>query len=258
MKTREIIKIIEKKFPRENAEDWDNIGLLIGDYDKEVQKIQFSIDATLEVIDNAIKEKVDMIITHHPIIFKAIKEINEQTVLGKKIRALIKNDINVYSIHTNLDSTIDGLNDYVLKKLEIEESKILDLDKEKNCGLGRVFKLKTPISLSKYSDFIKEKLDISNLRVITNDLDTDIKKVVLINGSAMSYWRKAKKENIDLFITGDVSYHDALDAKEAGLSVIDFGHYESENFFSDILVKELKATGLNFIVFNSEPVFKFL
>ena len=95
MKTREIIKIIEKKFPRENAEDWDNIGLLIGDYDKEVQKIQFSIDATLEVIDNAIKEKVDMIITHHPIIFKAIKEINEQTVLGKKIRALIKNDINV-------------------------------------------------------------------------------------------------------------------------------------------------------------------
>ena len=93
MKTREIIKIIEKKFPRENAEDWDNIGLLIGDYDKEVQKIQFSIDATLEAIDNAIKEKVDMIITHHPIIFKAIKEINEQTVLGKKIRALIKNDI---------------------------------------------------------------------------------------------------------------------------------------------------------------------
>ena len=94
--------------------------------------------------------------------------------------------------------------------------------------------------------------------MITNDLDTDIKKVVLINGSAMSYWRKAKKENIDLFITGDVSYHDALDAKESGLSVIDFGHYESENFFSDILVKELKATGLNFIVFNSGPVFKFL
>ena len=101
MKAREIINILEKKFPRSNAEEWDNVGLLIGDYDKEIKKIQFSIDATVEAIENAISKNVDMIITHHPVIFKAIKNINEQEILGKKIRALIKNDINVYSIHTN-------------------------------------------------------------------------------------------------------------------------------------------------------------
>ena len=114
MKTRDIINILEKKFPKINAEEWDNVGLLIGDYNKEVKKIQFSLDATLESIENAISKKVDMIITHHPIIFKAIKDITEQNILGKKIRDLIKNDINVYAIHTNLDSSIDGLNDYIL------------------------------------------------------------------------------------------------------------------------------------------------
>ena len=96
MITRDIINILEKKFPKINAEEWDNVGLLVGDYDKEVKKIQFSIDASLEVIENAIKEKVDMIITHHPFIFKAIKSINEQDILSKKIRALIRNDINIY------------------------------------------------------------------------------------------------------------------------------------------------------------------
>ena len=257
MKARDIINILEKKFPRINAEEWDNVGLLIGDYDKEVKKIQFSLDATLESIEHAISEKVDMLITHHPIIFKSIKDITEQNILGKKIRDLIKNDINVYSIHTNLDSSIEGLNDYVLKKIGISEYKILDFDEEKNCGIGRIFKLDEEKDLKKFIEELKLKLQISNLRVISNDLNKKIKKVALINGSAMSYWRKAKKEKIDLFITGDVGYHDALDARESGLAVIDFGHYESEHFFHEVLIKELKEINLEFLVYNPEPVFKF-
>ena len=257
MITRDIINILEKKFPKINAEEWDNVGLLVGDYDKEVKKIQFSIDASLEVIENAIKEKVDMIITHHPFIFKAIKSINEQDILSKKIRMLIRNDINIYSIHTNLDSSVSGLNDYVLEKLGYTNYKFLDYDEEKNCGIGRIFKLDKEKDLKKFIEELKLKLQISNLRVISNNLNKKIKKVALINGSAMSYWRKAKKEKIDLFITGDVGYHDALDARESGLAVIDFGHYESEHFFHEVLIKELKDTNLEFLVYNPEPVFKF-
>ena len=89
------------------------------------------------------------------------------------------------------------------------------------------------------------------------DLNKKIKKIALINGSAMSYWRKAKKEKVDLFITGDIGYHDALDALESGLNVIDFGHYESEHFFYEILIEELKDNNLEFLVFNREPIFKF-
>ena len=258
MKAREIINILEKKFPRSNAEEWDNVGLLIGDYDKEIKKIQFSIDATVEAIENAISKNVDMIITHHPVIFKAIKNINEQEILGKKIRALIKNDINVYSIHTNLDSSIDGLNDYVLKQLGVGEYKILDFEEDKNCGIGRVFKIQQEKTLENFIEELKLKLKISNLRVISKDMESKIKKIALINGSAMSYWRKAKKEKVDLFITGDVGYHDALDAREAGINVIDFGHFESEHFFYEILIEELKNYGLEFLVFNGEPVFKFM
>ena len=245
MKARDIINILEKKFPKINAEEWDNVGLLIGDYNKEVKKIQFSLDATLESIENAISEKVDMLITHHPIIFKAIKDITEQNILGKKIRDLIK------------DSSINGLNDYVLKKLGILEYRILDFDEEKNCGIGRVFKLNEEKNLKDFIEELKLKLKILNLRVISNDLNKKIKKIALINGSAMSYWRKAKKEKVDLFITGDIGYHDALDALESGLNVIDFGHYESEHFFYEILIEELKDNNLEFLVFNREPIFKF-
>jgi len=97
----------------------------------------------------------------------------------------------------------------------------------------------------------------NNIMMPRREFNKKIKKVALINGSAMSYWRKAKKEKIDLFITGDVGYHDALDARESGLAVIDFGHYESEHFFHEVLIKELKEINLEFLVYNPEPVFKF-
>lgn len=258
MKAKDIIKIIEEKYPPINAEEWDNIGLLVGDLNKEIKKIQFSIDATLEAIENAVNLNVDMIITHHPMIFKAVKSIREQEILGKKLRKVIKNDINVYCIHTNLDSTRDGLNDFVLKNLGVEESKILDLDEEKDCGIGRLYTLKEKVRLIDYVEKLKKDLSIRNLRVISKDFNRNIKKIALINGSAMSYWRQAKAKNVDLFITGDISYHDALDALENGLDVIDFGHYESENLFYKLLEQELSLLDLEFFIFNDGPVFNFL
>lgn len=257
MKLRNIIKILEEKFPLKNAEDWDNVGLLIGDYDSEIKKIQFSLDATLESIEHAKNNNVDMLITHHPTIFKAIKSIKEQEVLGKKIRELIKNDINLYTLHTNLDASREGLNDYVLKKLGIENSKILDKIPEEDVGIGRIFSLEKQEKLKDYIEFLKEKLDIENLRVISKDLNTKIKKIAIVNGSAMKYWRKAKSGKADLFITGDVTYHDALDALESNLNIIDFGHYESENFFYEILTELLKEYNVEYTVYNGDSVFKY-
>lgn len=256
MKTKEIVRILEDSFPCINAEEWDNVGLLVGDMNREVKKIQFSIDATLEAIENAVKNNADMIITHHPLIFKPIKSIKEQEILGKKIRKLIKNNIDVYCIHTNLDSTIGGLNDWILKKMGIEESQILELNIENNCGIGRVYTLEDETDLNTYIEKLKNILSIPNIRLISKESNKNIKKIALINGSAMSYWRLAKNKNIDLFITGDVSYHDALDAQESGLSIIDFGHYESEHFFYEVLTKKLGSTELDFVIFNDGPVFK--
>lgn len=252
---RDIINILEKKFPTKNAENWDNVGLMIGDRRKEIKKIQISLDCTIMAIDKAIKNGVDLILTHHPIIFRGIKKINSDDVLGRKIIKLIQNDIAVYSMHTNLDATKFGLNDLVAEKLGAENFKIIEkIETDIESGIGREFRLKKEVNLRDYIVFIKEEFNISNLRVISENIDKPIKKIAVVNGSGMSYWRDAKKLKVDLFITGDVSYHDALDAKESGLSVIDMGHFESEICFSKIILEELKDLQIETEIFNDGPI----
>ena len=121
-----IINKLEESFPINLEEKWDNSGLLIGDRNSEISAIQISLDITDSVIDKAIENGCELIITHHPIIFESIKKINDSTILGKKILKLIKNGINVYSAHTNLDSAKDGLNNYIAQKLLAKDAKIMD------------------------------------------------------------------------------------------------------------------------------------
>lgn len=257
MITKKIINFLEEKYPKSNAEAWDNVGLLVGNSDKDIKKIQISMDATEKVVDYAVKNGIDMIITHHPLIFKPLKSIVVSELPGRKIIKLIENGVNLYSIHTNLDSSKSGLNDYILEILKIKKSKIIDINEnDETAGIGRIYSLDKKVTISEYADFIKEKLKIKNVRIISSDIETKVKKIALINGSGMSYWRKVKSLGADLFITGDVSYHDALDAKETGLHLIDIGHFESENCFSELLKKTLKKMGLEILIFNDGPVFE--
>lgn len=257
MITKDIINFLEEKYPRSNAEEWDNVGLLVGNNKKDVKKIQLSIDATEKAVDYAAQNNVDMIVTHHPLIFKPLKSIVMSELSGRKIIKLIENGLNLYSIHTNLDSSKDGLNDYILELLEVKKYKIIDINaNDETAGIGRIYTLEEKITILEYADFIKTKMKIKNVRVISNDLKSEVKKIALINGSGMSYWRKVKSLGADLFITGDISYHDALDAKESGLHLIDIGHFESENCFSELLKKNLEEIGLEVLIFNDGPVFE--
>lgn len=251
------MNLLEERFPKKLAEEWDNVGLLLGDNKKDIKKIQLSIDATEKVIDNAVKNGVDMIVTHHPFIFKGIKSIDFSTTMGKKIRKLIKNDINILSLHTNLDSAVGGLNDYILSILEIESSKVLDKNSwNEECGIGRVYKLERECTLEEYANFLKEKLEIENIRIISENRDKKVKKIALVNGSGMSYWRKAKSLGVDLFITGDVGYHEALDAMESDFSVFDIGHYEAEKHFAKLLKTYFEKLSIDVIIYNDGPVFE--
>ncbi|MDH6459498.1 dinuclear metal center YbgI/SA1388 family protein [Fusobacterium sp. PH5-7] len=257
MITKDIINFLEEKYPRSNAEEWDNVGLLVGNNKKDVKKIQLSIDATEKVVDYAAQNNVDMIVTHHPLIFKPLKSIVMSELSGRKIIKLIENGLNLYSIHTNLDSSKDGLNDYILELLEVKKCKIIDINaNDETAGIGRMYTLEEKITILEYANFIKTKMKIKNVRVISNDLKSKVKKIALINGSGMSYWRKVKSLGADLFITGDIGYHDALDAKESGLHLIDIGHFESENCFSELLKKNLEEIGLEVLIFNDGPVFE--
>lgn len=257
MIAKEIINLLEINYPRNNAEEWDNVGLLIGDRKKEIKKVQISLDATEDVIDFAIANDVDVIVTHHPMIFKGIKNIDYSTVLGRKIIKLIKKDIVLYAAHTNLDSSKEGLNYFVAQILGAKESKIVDLQDDKvDVGIGRLFSLEKELTVAEYVKIIKEKFNIENVRVITKNEDIKVRKIAVVNGSGMSYWRKVKSLGADLFITGDIGYHEALDAKENNMNLIDIGHFESEICFVELIKKVLSDCDVEIIVFNDGPVFK--
>jgi dinuclear metal center protein, YbgI/SA1388 family len=253
---KEIIDTLEKVFPLSNGEPWDNIGLLIGDYNAQIDKVQVSLDITENVIDYAIQNEVKFIISHHPMIFSHIKQINNRNLLGRKILKLIENKIAVYSMHTNLDSSPLGLNEYILNLLGVEEFKVLDENpNDEEVGIGRYFVLKNKISLREYADILKSKLELESIRIITNSLDTKIGRIAIVNGSGMEYWKRALELGIDLFITGDVKYHDGLDALERKLNIIDIGHYNSEKNFGNILKKYLEKINLDVIIYNDRDLF---
>lgn len=342
---KDVIRVLEEKYPKNLSYNWDNIGLMIGDTNNNIKRILVSLEATESVIDEAIEKKVDLIITHHPFIFKGLKTIDKSSPKGRCIYKLIQNNINVYSAHTNFDIAFDGLNDELanileLKNLEIlettkveklykiavfvpvsheenvrsamalsgagnignysnctfntkgigtfmplentnpyigdkgqlervDEIKIETVCKKKNLdkiiqemlnshpyeevaydiyelniegekyGIGRIGYLNESTTLGLFAQIVKEKLNLKDLRIVGN-LNKEIKKVAVVSGSGAEFISKAYSVNADIIITGDVKYHDAQDAVELGIGVIDAGHFGSENIFSDIVTEYLK------------------
>lgn len=259
MKLKELTNYLEINFPVNISEEWDNVGLLVGKKEQETKKILISLDVTDKVIDEAIKIKANLIITHHPLIFKSIKKITDETILGKKILRLIENKISVYTMHTNLDSGKNGLNDFLGEDiLGFENGKILNKN-EKNkteYGIGRVYRLENSILLSDLIHKIKEKLNIKNINLISKNKIKEIKKIALINGAGSSFWKEAKKQGADILITGDIKYHDALDASENSFILLDIGHYESEAIFTKYLKKIIsqKYDDVEIFEFNDGPI----
>ncbi|MDX8335269.1 MULTISPECIES: Nif3-like dinuclear metal center hexameric protein [Cetobacterium] len=260
MKLSKLISFLEDKFPAFLSEEWDNVGLLVGKRDLKINGILLSLDITEKVIDKAIECGANLIITHHPMIFKPMKNITTDSLTGKKIIRLIENGISVYSMHTNLDSGKNGLNDFLGENiLGFKNGKILD-SIEKNgreFGIGRVYKLENILTIENLSQLLKEKLKLNSINIVKSNEEKEIKKVALISGAGASYWRKAKKLGAQVLITGDVKYHEAMDAKEENFSLIDIGHFESEWIFSNLLEDLIKKEfEIDIKIFNDGPVFE--
>ena len=228
-KLKEIIEVMEDFAPLNLKEDFDNVGLMIGDKESEVKRVLLALDCTLDVIEEAKEKKVDLIITHHPLLFKKPSSITTDTLTGKKIIELIKNDINLYSSHTNLDSAKEGLNETIVNILGYNSEELIELNKNarnSNEGLGRIIRLEEAILLDEFVDNIKKKLNISNVKLVR--AADKVKNIAVINGSGSSFLDIAYKRGADCVITGDTTYHYASDYKEMGVSIIDTGHFHSE------------------------------
>lgn len=226
---KDIIKEMEKLAPPFLKESYDNVGLMVGENNKEVKKVLLALDCTKEVIEEAKENKVDLIITHHPLIFRKPSRIVKEDLQGYKIIELIKNDISLYSSHTNLDSVRGGINEEIVNILGFSNSKIIESSERKgyeDCGIGRLVSLDEEIDVEDLIKLVKEKLGITNLRAAIGK--EKIKKIAIINGSGQDFFGSATRLGADCIITGDTSYHFVSDYKEMGLSILDAGHFGTE------------------------------
>ncbi len=349
LKVSSVVSFLEAKYPTKYSYDWDNCGLQLGTKDKPVSKVLLCLTLSSKVVEQAVALRVDLVLTHHPLFFKPLIQIDTAKYIGKNIEILLKNDIAVYSLHTNFDVNKDGVSDvlaeqygfkdirvlsplsvalyklivYVPKdKLEefrtsfleldlgnignyshcsfsavgegtflpndsaspfigqagvlekVEEVRIetivkeIDLDRvvskmksihpyeepaydiillkntDKNIGLGRYVVLKDEKSVRDFLSPFDGKL-FGNL-----DLDRRVKRVAFCGGSGKSLISKVASMDIDLFITGDIDYHSAVEAEELGLSVLDIGHFQGEmpamHYLKNILIE--KFSEVEFII----------
>jgi dinuclear metal center YbgI/SA1388 family protein len=229
---KDLCSIIEKLTPKILSEDFDNVGLMVGNLDQKVSSILVALDCTLEVINEAKENNCNFIFTHHPLLFNKPSSITTETLQGKKIIELIKNDISLYSSHTNLDSLNGGLCDILITSLGfpkgevIEKSVVKGFDDGKS-GIGRIVKLNEEKTLKAIISEVKDKLKISKLRYI-GDENMPVNTVAVVNGSGTDFLSLCKEQGADCVITGDVSYHYASDYREQNLAIIDAGHFATE------------------------------
>lgn len=344
-----IINLATKLAPAKLAASWDNVGLTVGDYNQVVHRVLLSLDVNDMVLEEAINKGCQLIIAHHPFIFQGMKSIRNDDIVGRIIMKAVKNDISIFSAHTNLDIAPKGLNDYLANILEIrdlipiditqktkyyklvvfipddyfERVKIAVLDagagnigdyshasfsikgegtfkpqKGSNpfigqtgeissvqelrletlvvedridnvvnemlkahpyeevaydlypllfegdkYGLGRVGKLENKVRLIDYLEKVKLKLNLNCLRYIGED-DAIIQKIAVCSGSGASLIKQAKAAGADLYITGDVKFHEAQMAKDLGLKLLDAGHYETEVIVKDLLLEYFKRQSI--------------
>lgn len=237
MRCDEIIKILEGQSPREYAMEWDHVGLLVGRKDKEIRKLMLAVDVTNQVIETAVAQQVDMIVSHHPMIFGKIDRVNDDTVLGRKILTLTEAGICCYAMHTNFD-TKGGMAKEAAKRLNLKNCQVL----EETCngeGIGQIGLLKSTMTLGELAELVKQKFDLENV-IIYGNTSTEVEKIAISPGSGRSMIDISAKKGADCLITGDIGHHEGIDAVELGVPIIDASHYGLEKIFMDYMYNYLK------------------
>lgn len=228
MKCKEIIRFLEQVAPPCYAEKWDNIGLLVGDSEKEIHTIFLAVDATDRVIEEACQKGADMLVTHHPLIFSGMKSVNEEDFIGRRVRRLVKEDICYYAMHTNFD-IVGDMAGLVVNKLPFKETEVLHKTVQEY-GLGRIGNLCQPVFVKQFVEIVKEKLKLPNV-ILYGDKEKIIERVAIMPGSGDSEIGEAIRQGAELMVTGDIGHHDGIDALAQGLMIIDAGHYGLEKVF---------------------------
>jgi len=233
----DIIDILDRLVPPQLAEEWDNSGLQLGDLNRPVRKIWVALDPTLPVVQAACDQQVDLLITHHPLIFKPLKSIEFHTPLGAVINLAIRHDLAIFAAHTNLDSVPGGLNDILALRFGLKDLKPLAPGPgielpgapENQTGIGRVGTFDAAVDLKSLARSIKKEMKLKSIK-FAGDPKLLVKKAAVCTGSGSSLLSEFFACGAQVYISGDMRYHDARDVEAANLGVIDIGHFSSESF----------------------------
>ncbi|WNJ16066.1 Nif3-like dinuclear metal center hexameric protein [Pontibacter sp. G13] len=248
MTVQEIAQELEAWAHPSAAEGYDNVGLLVGLPDMEVTGVLINLDMTEAVVDEAIAKGLNMVVAHHPIWFGKRNRLNGEDYVSRTIMKAVKHDIALYAIHTNLDNVRTGVNQRICDQIGLDEVRFLQPKpaSEGALGSGMIGKLSQPMTKVEFLDHIKSAFQSGGIRYADAPLD-QIETVAVCGGSGSFLTQAALALGADAFVTADITYHKFFDNEEKIL-LLDIGHYESEQFTSNLLYEFLSQKFVNFAV----------
>ena len=236
MTVQSVFEILNQLAPFDTQMGFDNAGVLIGSPKKEVNKIGVVLDVTHEAIDYAAANGIDLIVSHHPVIFSGLKAIDGDSVVYR----LIKEEIAVISAHTNLDAAEQGVNQVLAQTLELTHIEPLGLPQEPTPPMGRIGDLCQEMTCKEFAEWVNRKL---NTRVKFINTEKPVKRVAVCGGAGEDFILPAVMKGADALVTADVKHHNFLLAKSLGLALMDGGHFETEWGIVPALCKQLENLG---------------
>lgn len=241
-KISQIISLIEDFAPLNTAQAWDNSGWQVNLGMEDAKKIMTTLTVTEDVVNQAIKEGCDFILSHHPVFFDPIKKIEDKFILDA-----IQNNIQIYSAHTNLDIANGGTSDILAKMAGFNKIEIVN-------DFVRSFTFNKEVRLGDFISKLKNDLKLKNVNLINNkDIET-LKTAAFCAGSGGSFISSIKNSKIDIYITGDVKYHEAIEA--GSLIVLDIGHFESEKYVTDIFKHILRKINVEVVAADEKNIWQ--
>jgi dinuclear metal center YbgI/SA1388 family protein len=253
MKVKEIADAIEQYAPLRLQEEWDNAGIQVGDPEAEISGILLCTDATEAVVAEAISRGYNLVIAHHPLIFRGLKKIMGRTPVERAVAMAIKNDITIYSAHTNMDSAWQGVSFRMADKIGMKDVQFLDVNTvdpygeqdSVTAGCGVIGDIE-PMPAREVLKRVKEAFEVGAVRY-SGDGDAVISRVALCGGAGGFLLDKAVAMGAQLYVTADMRYHDFLDSCQR-IVVADIGHYESEHFTKEIFLEIIQKKSPTFAV----------
>ena len=238
-----VMNALERIAPRRLAEDWDNPGLLVGSYAQKISRVLVALDVDDAVVAEAIERRADMIVAHHPAIFRGIKQLRTDLPLGRRLGTLLTHGIAVAAAHTNLDIVRGGVNDVLAGHLGLEKLSSFVITSQEGGvteSLGLVGTLPAPASVEAFARTVKERLGVTHVRLAAAAA-RPVRRVAVCGGAGAEFIDNAVRLGADVYVTGDVKYHEAQRAVEQGMHIIDAGHFGTESPVLPVLAEHLRA-----------------